>query len=297
MSDPKIIPHLWFDSAAEIAAELYISLVPGSSISTVSRYGKAGFEVHGQRAGTAMNVELRLGGQPVMALNGGPVFRPTPAVSYFLTFNDRATLDHAWEALGRGGQIHMPLDAYPWNARYGWLDDRWGVSWQLALGERGHAGGQVMTPMLLFTGAQAGQAEAALAHYTCIFPESGVEGILRHDGSGADPAGTVMHAQFQLAGHSFMVGDSALQHTYTFTEANSFVVVCADQTEIDHYWHALSAVPEAERCGWLKDRFGLSWQIIPRHLPRLLSSSDPKVMEAFLSMGKIDIAALEGAAK
>ncbi|TVP97202.1 MAG: VOC family protein [Roseinatronobacter sp.] len=297
MSTHKIIPHLWFDSAAEDAAKFYTSLVPGSGIGAVSRYGKAGFEVHGQREGTAMNVQMHLGGQPMIALNGGPRFRPTPAVSYFLTFDDRAALDHAWNALGAGGQIHMPLDTYAWAPRYGWLDDRWGVSWQLSLGERAQTGGQVMTPMLLFTGALAGQAEAAVAQYTALFPASGIEGILRHDGSGADPAGTVMHAQFQLAGQTFMAGDSALAHDFTFTEANSFLVFCDDQAEIDHYWHALTSVPEAERCGWLKDRFGLSWQIIPRHLPQLLSSPEPKVMETFLSMGKIDIATLERAAK
>lgn len=297
MTGHKVIPHLWFDGAAEEAAELYTSLVPGSAIGNVSRYGKAGFEVHGQPEGTAMSVDMRLGGQPMLALNGGPNFRPTPAVSYFLNLNDRAALDHAWEKLGEGGRVHMPLAAYPWSPRYGWLDDRWGVSWQLALGEPAQTGGQALTPMLLFTGALAGQAEAAMAHYTALFPDSGIEGILRHDGSGPDPADTVMHAQFQLAGQTFMAGDSALAHDFTFTEANSLVVFCEDQAEIDQYWHALSALPEAERCGWLKDRFGLSWQIIPRQLPALLSSPDPKVMETFMGMGRIDIAALERAAR
>lgn len=297
MSGQKIIPHLWFDSAAEDAAKLYTTLVPGSHIGTVSYYGKAGFDVHGQREGTVMNVEMRLGGQPMMALNAGPRFRPTPAVSYFLNLEDRAALDRAWQALGEGGQIRMPLDAYPWSPRYGWVDDRWGVSWQLALGEPAQTGGQVMTPMLLFTGAQTGQAEAAMAHYTGLFPNSSIEGILRHDGSGADPADTVMHAQFQLAGQTFMAGDSALQHGFTLTEANSFVVFCNDQPEIDHYWRALSAEPAAERCGWLKDRFGVSWQILPRNLPELLAAPGTKALETFLEMGKINIALLERAAK
>ena len=295
MARQKIIPHLWFEDAAEDAARLYTSLVPGSGIGNVSHYGKAGFEAHGQPEGTAMNVEMQLGGQSMLALNGGPRFRPTPAVSYFLTLADRATLDRAWQELGEGGQIRMPLDAYPWSPRYGWVDDRWGVSWQLALGDPAQTGGQAMTPMLLFTGAQAGEAEAALTLYTGLFPKSGIEGILRHDGSGPDPAGTVMHAQFRLAGQTFMAGDGALVHDFTFSEANSFVVVCEDQAEIDHYWHILSAAPEAERCGWLRDRFGLSWQIVPRRLPALLAASGPGVMDTLMQMGKIDIAALERA--
>ncbi len=297
MTEQKIVPHLWFDGAAEEAAALYAALVPGSAIGAVSRYGKAGFEVHGQLEGRAMNVDLRLGGQRLLALNGGARFRPTPAVSYFLTFEDRATLDAACAALGEGGQLRMPLDEYPWSPRYGWVDDRWGMSWHLALGDPAQTGGQVLTPMLLFVGAQAGRAEAAMAHYTGLFPDAGIEGVLHHDGTGGEVAGTVMHAQFRLAGQTFMVTDSALAHDFTFTEANSFLVFCDDQAEIDHYWRALSAEPEAERCGWLKDRFGLSWQIIPRHLPTLLSSPDPKVMETFMGMGRIDIAALERAAE
>ena len=297
MNGPKIVPFLWFDGDAEDAVNLYTSLVPGSGIGMVTRYGKAGFEVHGQPEGAVMTVELHLGGQPMMALNGGPVFRPTPAVSYFLNFEDRAALDRAWAELGAGGQMRMPLDAYPWSGRYGWIDDRWGMSWQLSLGAPAQTGGQAMTPMLLFVGPQAGQAEAALAHYTALFPASGIEGVLRHEASGANPAGTILHAQFQLAGQTFMAGDSALAHDFTFTEANSFLVLCDDQSEIDHYWQGLSAAPESERCGWLKDRFGLSWQIIPKHLSSLLSSPNPKVMETFMQMGRIDVAALERAAR
>lgn len=296
MTAQKIIPHLWFDGAAEDAANLYTALVPDSGIGPVSRYGKGGLDVHGQPEGTVMTVEMRLGGQTMLALNGGPVFRPTPAVSYFLTIADRAALDHAWQKLGEGGRVHMPIDAYPWAPRYGWLEDRWGVSWQMALGQPAHTGGQAITPMLLFGGEQAGQAEAALTHYTGLFPGSGVDALQRHDGSGPDPAGTVMHAQFRLAGQIFMADDSALEHRFTFSEANSFVVLCDNQAEIDHYWTGLSAVPGAERCGWLKDQFGVSWQIIPRHLPALIASSGPGVTDALMKMGKIDIDALERAA-
>jgi len=294
---PRIVPHLWFDATAEEAVAQYVDLVPGSAPGKVTRYGKAGFHVHGQPEGRAMTVEFHLGGQRMLALNGGPHVRPTPAVSYFLTFEDRAALDRAWAALGEGGRLRMPLDAYPWSGRYGWIDDRRGVSWQLALGDPAQTGGQVVTPMLLFTGDMAGQAEAAMAHYTAIFPGSGIEGVLRHDGSGGEVAGTVMHAQFRLAGQTFMTSDSALDHAFTFTEANSFVVFCDDQAEIDRYWSALSARPEAERCGWLKDRFGLSWQILPGRLPELLEASPSKTLEALLQMRRVDIAALERAAE
>ena len=121
-----------------------------------------------------------------------------------------------------------------------------------------------MTPALLFAGNAAGQAEAAIEHYVSLFPGASVDGILRHDGSGKDAAGTVKHAQFRLGGQALMVMDSAEPHAFAFNEAVSLLVSCKDQAEIDRLWAALSAVPQAEACGWLKDRFGVSWQIAPR---------------------------------
>ncbi len=294
----KIVPHVWFDSAAEDAARLYAGLVPGSGVGRVTRYGKAGFAQHGQPEGKAMTVEFTLGGYQMVLLNAGPMFRPTPAVSYFVTLETEAEVDRFWAGLIDGGAELMPLGAYDWAPKYGWLSDRWGVSWQVALGPRSDVG-QAVAPALLFTGARAGQAEAAVAFYASVFPGSSVDGIARYDGSGADPAGTVMHAQFRLGGETFMAMDSAEPHGFDFTPANSHLILCEDQAEIDRYWNALSAVPEAEACGWLCDRFGVSWQVVPAGLMAMMTDPDParvaRVTEAFMGMKKMDIAALEAA--
>ncbi len=297
MSEQKILPHLWFDGNAEQATQCYVGLVEGSKLETLSRYGEAGADVHGQPAGRVMNVAFTLGGYAMVALNGGAHFRPTPAVSYFLTFDRVDALDHAWETLAQDGSILMPLDAYDWSPRYGWLSDRFGVSWQLSHGRRADIGGQALAPALLFTGERAGHAEAAIRHYTEVFPDASIEGILRYDGSGSDLAGTIKHAQFQLCGETFMAMDSALEHAFSFTEANSFLVLCDTQDEIDQFWKVLSAEPQAERCGWLKDRFGVSWQIVPRSLPHMMiePAAAQRVMVAFMDMKKLDIAALERA--
>jgi predicted 3-demethylubiquinone-9 3-methyltransferase (glyoxalase superfamily) len=158
-SVPKITPFLWFDTQAEEAANLYVSIFPDSEIEAISRYGKEGFELHGRPAGSVMTVSFRLAGQTITALNGGPV--------------------------------------------------------------------------------------------------------------------------------------------YKLSEAFSFQVHCDTQEEIDHYWSKLSAGGSEGRCGWLEDRFGLSWQIVPSALPRLMSDPDPRkvqrVTRAFLQMSKFDLAALERA--
>jgi len=294
----KIVPFLWFDGQAEEAARLYTSLFPNSRIGTVSRYGTEGFEAHGQPAGRAMVVEMDLDGVAISGLNGGPVFRPTPAVSFFAQLETEALVDAVWAGLAEGGTVLMPLAAWPWSRKYGWLNDRYGVSWQISLGPKADVG-QTITPSLLFTGAQQGRAEAAIRLYTSVFAGSGVQGILRNDGSEGEPAGTVKHAQFRLAGETFMAMDSAQPHAFGFTEGTSFMVLCADQAELDHFWSALTAEGgEESMCGWLKDRFGLSWQIIPTAMMRLMSdpATSGRAMQAMLSMRKLDIAALEAAA-
>jgi predicted 3-demethylubiquinone-9 3-methyltransferase (glyoxalase superfamily) len=295
----KIVPTLWFDDQAEDAARLYTSLFPDARVEAMTRYGKAGAEIHGQPEGKVMTAEISLAGFRMALLNGGPMFRLTPAISFFVTLETAAEVDALWAALSEGGRVMMPLGEYPWSPKYGWLSDRYGVSWQISLGERAQVGGQTIAPSLLFVGSAHGKAEAALERYTSIFPGSRVEGVLHHDGSGPDPAGTVMHAQFYLGGETFMVMDSAHDHDFGFSEAVSFLVRCDTQDEIDHYFTALSAVPEAEQCGWVKDEFGVSWQIVPGTLLDMMLDPDPakveRVTNAFMAMKKLDLEALKRA--
>lgn len=294
----KIVPNLWYDDAAEEAARLYARLVPGSSVGPVVRYGAAGREIHGRPEGSVMTVEMDLAGTCVVAMNGGPAFRFTPAVSLFVTLDDRAAVDRLWSGLLDGGTALMPLDAYGWSPRYGWLQDRWGLNWQIALGDPAAAGRRV-SPCLMFCGDAVGRAEDAMADYVALFPDGRIDLVSRYDGTGPDAAGTIRHARFRLAGETFLCMDSALPHLFGFNEAVSLAVACDDQAEIDRYWSALSARPEAEACGWLKDAYGLSWQVVPRDSLRMLGGPDraqaDRVMSAFLTMKKPDVAALEAA--
>ncbi len=191
----------------------------------------------------------------------------------------------------------MPLDAYPFNPRFGWVQDRFGVSWQLAVSEAETAGQPSITPSLLFVGANCGKAEEAIGFYTSVFRNSAVGHILRYGpGQAPDQEGTVMHADFVLEDQRFAIGDSAWPHEFAFNEAISFIVNCEDQAEIDTYWERLSAVPEAEQCGWLKDQYGLSWQIVPAAMGEMMSTGSPeqiaRVTQAFLPMKKFDLAVL-----
>jgi predicted 3-demethylubiquinone-9 3-methyltransferase (glyoxalase superfamily) len=288
----RITPHLWFDREAVEAAEFYTSVLPDSRIIDVTT-------IPDTPSGDTDIVTFQLAGQPFMAISAGPLFGFNPSVSFLVSCPTVEEVDRLWEQLGEGGTPLMPLDSYPFSERYGWTQDRYGLSWQVM-----HAGaqatGQRITPTLMFTGEVCGKAEEAIALYASLFPDSGVGDILRY-GNGEEPdvAGTVKHAAFVLDGQEFAAMDSARGHDFGFNEAISFLVHCDSQEEIDHYWHGLSADPEAEQCGWLKDRYGLSWQVVPSAMDDMLRTGTDeqiaRVTEAFLAMQKFDLAALEEA--
>jgi predicted 3-demethylubiquinone-9 3-methyltransferase (glyoxalase superfamily) len=152
-----------------------------------------------------------------------------------------------------------------------------------------------ITPFLWFDD----NLEEAIELYTSIFPDTKVGKMTRYGDAGPMPKGTVMTANFELQGQSF-IGLNAGPH-FKFNEAVSFYVRCKNQEEVDYYWSRLTANGgEESQCGWLKDKFGLSWQIVPEALERWLSETDPakanRAMQAMLKMKKIDVAAIERAA-
>jgi predicted 3-demethylubiquinone-9 3-methyltransferase (glyoxalase superfamily) len=298
----KITPHLWFDTQARDAAEFYISLFPGSRMVTVKTLA-------GTPSGDCDLVSFELAGQPFMAISAGPYFKFNPSVSFHIKCGTKDEVDAIWNRLSPGGKILMPLDTYPFSERYGWLEDKYGVSWQVI-----HTGGssvhQRFTPVLMFVGNVCGKAEEAIKFYTSVFRSApgGVEDgetkadvLSRYSQHEApDKEGTVRYAHFLLRGQEFGAMDSARDHRFGFNEAISFLVPCDTQDEIDYFWGRLSADPKAEQCGWLKDKYGLSWQIAPTVMQEILSGNDTervkRVTQAFLKMKKFDIAQLERAA-
>jgi len=151
-----------------------------------------------------------------------------------------------------------------------------------------------LTPCLWFDT----QGEEAADFYTSVFANSRILDVSRYGEAGPRPAGTVMTVSFELDGQKFLALNGGPQ--FVFNEAISFQIDCRTQEEVDHYWDRLGEGGEAGPCGWLKDRYGVSWQVVPSRLSDLLADPDPetsqRVMGAMLQMGKIDIAALEDAA-
>jgi predicted 3-demethylubiquinone-9 3-methyltransferase (glyoxalase superfamily) len=289
---PRITPHLWFDTEAVEAANFYASTLPDSKVTDVST-------IHDTPSGDTDIVSFQLWGQPFMAISAGPLFTFTPAVSFLVACDTREQVDSLWSRLSEGGKELMPLGSYPFSERYGWTEDRYGLSWQVSLAFPGQLG-QRITPTLMFVGQVVGKAEQAIDLYASVFPDSKVGPILRYGkDEQPDEEGTIKYAAFSLDGQDFAAMDSAGEHDFGFNEAVSLIVNCETQGDIDHYWDSLSAVPEAEQCGWLKDRYGLSWQVVPTAMDEMLRTGTKeqiaRVTEAFLQMKKFDLAELRRA--
>lgn len=285
----KIVPHLWFDDSAEEAVHFYTSIFKNASVINTSRYGEAGSKVSGRKASSVMLLNFELAGQRMMALNGGPHFQFTPAISFFVDCETEEELDLLWDKLLEGGQALMELGQYSFSDKYGWLMDQFGVTWQLSLSYQS----QRVSPFFMFVGEQYGKAEEAMHFYTTLFDHSKVD----HIEPGQDE--TVRQARFTLDGQSFMAIDSNGPHRFTFNEAFSLLVNCESQDELDSLWLQLCDGGEPGQCGWLKDRYGVSWQIVPTALGKLMETGDARqserVVSALLKMKKIDIEALKSA--
>jgi predicted 3-demethylubiquinone-9 3-methyltransferase (glyoxalase superfamily) len=283
----KIIPHLWFDKEAKDAANFYVSVFPDSAItsSTVLR---------NTPSGDCDVVAFDLMGYSFLSISAGPLFTFNPSVSFFVLCKTNDEVDRLWAKLSEGGHVLMELGEYPFSKRYGWTADKYGVTWQVSLDDGHYQYRHRITPTLMYVGNVAGKAEEAMRFYASVLPESIVGDIARYPaGMEPDKEGTVMHGSVTLAGQEFFAMDSAQKHDFTFNEAISLIVHCDSQEEIDRYWYKLSAVPAAEQCGWLKDKFGLSWQITPSDMEEMLRSSSQaqvdRVTQAFLPMKKLDM--------
>ncbi|RNA62683.1 VOC family protein [Chryseobacterium nematophagum] len=281
-----IFPCLWYDGNAKESAEFYCEIFNGQVTADTP---------------VVMNIELF--GQKLMLLNGGPHFTKNASVSLMVICETEEEVQKYWDKLLDGGMILMSLDSYSWSKKYGWIQDKYGVTWQIFLGEK--LTNQKIIPTLMFIHKNNGKALEAMELYTKTFPNSKIGNILRYgDGSEghpiSEPAENIQHAHFEIDGYSLFCMDNSYDHAFDFNEGISMVVMTDDQEQTDRYWNILTSDGGRESmCGWLKDKFGFSWQIVPKKLIQLMSDSDPlkaqKVVQEMMKMQKIIINDLEKA--
>ncbi|MGD9682314.1 MAG: VOC family protein [Candidatus Obscuribacterales bacterium] len=297
----KFATCLWFDSCAEEAVRFYTTVFDRAEIKSMSYYGGVGQDVHHREKGSLMTITCSLDGLELMGLNGGPVYTLSPAISLYVSCRREAEVERLYSGLSEGGSVLMPLDRYPFSEKYAWVSDRFGASWQLNLtGEQGEQE-QKISPCLMFTNEHQGQAGEAIGLYTSIFKDSKVDYLHKYEAGELKP-GLVKHASFTLSGQRFIAMDSPIDHEFTFSHAESLIVRCDSQDEIDYLWETLTKDGgKPDHCGWLTDRFGVSWQIVPRIIDEMVTCQDEerkdRVLSAIMKMVKLEVSELEKACR
>ncbi|MBB5637979.1 putative 3-demethylubiquinone-9 3-methyltransferase (glyoxalase superfamily) [Pedobacter cryoconitis] len=278
-----IYPCIWFNGNAKEAADYYCLAFPDAEVKVC----------------TPVVVTFHIHGKQFMGLNGGPDYKPNPSISFFTICETAEEIDQAWKILTEGGNIMMPLNSYPWSNKYGWVQDKYGVSWQLSLGMPGEQQQRDIFPSLMFTGEQNGKAEKAISFYTSLFENSSTEIMARYEAGEHDTAGNIKYGQFKINDYRISAMDSSGPHHFGFDQGVSLVVNCDTQAEIDFFWLNLTEGGKEAMCGWCQDAFGVWWQIVPSILGSLMTDPEkaPKVMNAFMKMKKFDIEELKKAAE
>ena len=281
--DQVITPAIWCDGTADEAAQFYTDVFRDTSIAE-------------QAPGLAATVSIH--GFKLSLINGGNQYAPNPSISCILNFDPllfggeeqaRAYLDELYKRLSTGGVL-MELGEYPFSPRYAWVRDRFGMTWQLMLTDPDGDPRPFVIPSFMFGGTNHAHAEEATDAWIALFDNARRGALYRYEEGGPLDAGTVMFTDFTLRGTWMAATDSGTFHDFTFTPGVSMIVSCRDQEEIDRYWAGLSAVPEAERCGWCVDRWGVSWQVVPHNIAELMA--DAATRDKILHMGKIDLTKL-----
>jgi predicted 3-demethylubiquinone-9 3-methyltransferase (glyoxalase superfamily) len=290
----SIEPCLWIDpDQAQEAVQRYVDLIPGSRINIMDT-----FENSGPNLDEAVRVfEFELAGRRIQAIGARSDQELNPAISLKFASSDRETVERVGAGLLEGGFELMAFGSYPWSEYFGWVTDRFGVTWQVLVEP---VETPTVAPAMTFVRDQYGHAREAIELYTSLFPDSSIDVLQLFGDDAPAETGKVLFSMIHLAGHRFDITDSGAPHNFDFNHMVSLAVMCDGQEEVDRYWDGLIAAGgQPEQCGWLKDRFGVSWQIVPRRLNELLRDDDPvrtaAVMRCMLDQVKIDVSELEAA--
>ncbi|MFI3124330.1 VOC family protein [Streptococcus suis] len=284
-----IIPHLWYDTAAKEAVAFYVDLFGGKL--------DWSYTITDTPSGDSDLIQFQLGDMTLAAISAGPYFKLNESMSLMVNVASKDEVTRLYQALSEGGRILMPLAEYPFSPYYVWLEDRFGLSWQLSYAPDLDKPYQ-FDICLLFSQEQVGLAQPMLDYYKDKLPQASV-GQLSYYGEGEATveAAKLNYAELLVAGQKMIVMDHGYGGEASFNEAFSLMVYVDSQDELDFYYDLLSAVPEAEMCGWAKDQFGISWQIVPRILMEAYDTASPEkvkaVNAAVMTMKRLDFATIQ----
>lgn len=287
-----ITPMVWINGNVQEVIKLYQSTFPNVVITTQSFYP----EKSQMPKGTPLVTEITIFSRKIQLLNAEKHDTLNPSISFFIYVKDKELVNTIWNNLTKKGNILMPLGEYPFANLYGWCSDEFGVNFQLMYSETIQE--NYMCPSMMFTGANTGKAKEAIDFYTQIFSHSKIINISYYgENIMKENPKNINYSEFELSEERFNAMDSGLDHKFTFNDGVSFVITCNDQREIDYYWDNFINNGGSEvQCGWCKDKYGVSWQVVPKNIGKLMSGPNGgRVAEKLFAMKKLIIKDLENA--
>lgn len=254
-----LIPHLWYDKEALEAARFYTSVFPESQLDWT-------YHLSDTPSGDAQLVQFRLVNMTLAAISAGPYFHLNESMSLMVQVSKKEEVDRLYQSLSQNGKVLMPLGEYPFNAYYVWFEDQYGLSWQLLYNPE-QTVSHHLEICLLFSKDQVGSAEDFLQKYVSLLPgaELGQRSYYAQ-GEASLPQAKLNYGELVLPNQKLIVMDHGYGGENGFNEAFSLMIYVNSPEEMAAYYDAFSSVKEAEQCGWVKDEFGISWQIVPQKL-------------------------------
>ena len=241
----SIYPCFWFEKNAQEAAKWYCSLFEDGEILQSNKIATT----------------FKIGHTKIMFLNGGPIYKINSAISLFTYCGGEEKIDALYHSLSTDGKVLMPLDKYAWTSKYAWVEDQFGINWQLDMEDI--RSDQKIVPALMFTNKRNHLVKQAMDFYTSVFPISRILMEMPFPDNSGMPEKSVQFAQVKISEYVVnIMSGGPVKHEFDFSEGVSLVVSCKNQAEKDHYWKKLGIEGSYSQNGWLKDRFGVSWQIV-----------------------------------
>lgn len=269
----SIYPCLWYNQQAKEAAKFYCSLFNDAEI-------------------ISENILVSLLGienQKILLLNAGPEFIANPSASLFINCTSEDEIEMLWKKFTQDGKSLIKLNKYNWAPKYAWVQDKYGMSWQLFYNPNKER--KKVRPSFMFHGSNAGKATEAIQFYTSVFENSGVKEVIHYAEEDKQRTDYIKYADVFINDFDMILFDSTLKHKGQLNESFSLVIECDTQDEIDYYWAELTLKGSEGQCGWIKDQFGISWQIVPKVLHELVSNEEkaPRVVKKLMGMNKLNI--------
>ncbi len=286
----KIIPHLWFSDNGQEAIGFYTGLFKESSLRDLRVLPGNEFE-------NVKVMSFELMNTPMMAIEAVSTFQFNASFSYYVYCGSDSEVQRLYNVLSENGNVVFPVGNYPWSSCYAWVVDKYGLSWQLDQDDIKTE--QKIVPTLMFSN----QFSSSVAAYTeilkNIFPAFKLMVTAPYPVEQSPSEGALLFAQVKIAGFVINLMSSHHSQNFEFNESNSLMVYCQDQDEIDYYWNCLAENGMMQACGWLKDQFGVSWQIVPAKLDEMIFQTDQiqlkELTDVMLKMVKLDVGVLERA--